>query len=172
MLDRGVGVYLIRKMERRDLEGVLSVQKATFTQDLLESLLVFENRLARFGEFFLVVEIDAQIVGYAMSFPWKLGTTPVNNECFPEVLQTPDCFFLHDITLLESCRGKGIAREMISKISSYSRELGFHSISLVSVAQSGDYWDQLGFKEIEIPIDKKNSILKSYGAGARLMTIG
>jgi GNAT superfamily N-acetyltransferase len=159
----------LRPMLPTDLSAVIEVQKKTFSTDLLEDLNVFQNRLSRFGQYFLVACDKQYVVGYVVAFPWALGDSPVNNQCFPEKLPTPTCFYLHDIALLPSHQGQGIARLMLENIDENARELGFQSLSLVSVAQSGKYWDRIGFSELPVSPEKRQMILKVYGDGARLM---
>lgn len=160
----------ILPMTLQDLEHVSEVQKKTFTRDLCETNEVFENRFETFGQYFHVAKSGQTLIGYMVAFPWKSGETPVNNQNFPETLPTPDCFYIHDITLLPEARGTGLARAMIEKACETGRSLGFVTISLVAVSQSGNYWDKNGFQEnLEISLDKKNKIIANYGEGSRLM---
>jgi len=160
----------ILPMILQDLEGVTEVQKKTFTQNLCEKHSVMLNRFETFGQYFYVAKNENAIIGYMLSFPWRSGHTPINNQNFPTILQAPDCFYIHDITLLPEARGTGLARAMIEKACETGRSLGFKTISLVAVAQSGDYWDKINFQEhLDIPVEKKNAIIANYGEGSRLM---
>jgi ribosomal protein S18 acetylase RimI-like enzyme len=157
-------------MEKHHLSDVIKVQKATFTEDLCEALDVFQNRIERFGQYYKVAIIDDSVVGYMICFPWTLGDTPINNEKFPENIPQPNCFYIHDITLLPQARGTGLAKAMIEESYKMARELGFSQVELVSVSQSGNYWDKVGFEAYaDITEKKRASILKVYGEGARLM---
>lgn len=162
----------IRPMKVSDLSLVLSIQRQTFSVDLCEDLDVFENRFDRFGEYFRVAVLNEKMVGYLLCFPWKLGETPINNQKFPENLPEFDCFYLHDIAVLQEARGQKIAQQMISSGKKLGLELGFRYLSLVSVEQSGDYWDKLGFNILQdlSPL-KIDQIQKIYGEKARLMKI-
>lgn len=160
----------ILPMILQDLEDVAEVQKKTFTQDLCEGHSVLLNRFETFGQYFYVAKNGKALIGYMISFPWKAGDTPVNNQKFPAILQTPDCFFIHDITLMPEARGTGLAAAMIEKACETGRSLGFKTISLVAVSQSGNYWDKNNFLEyVDISVEKRNGIIANYGQGARLM---
>lgn len=159
-----------RPMKKEDLPQVMDVQKKTFGADLCEDYEVFLNRFDVFGQYFKVVMADDEVVGYMVCFPWKLGESPVNNQKFPDVLPKFDCFYLHDIALLKSQQGRGLAQKLISYAFQSALELGHQSLSLVSVKQSGDYWDKRGFTPLDNISPKKLEFIQLiYGAGARLM---
>ena len=156
-------------MKKNDLDSAIEVQRQTFSEDLRESLDVFHNRFNKFGDHFLVVTENDQIVGYVLAFPWLRGDSPINNKCFPERLASPTCYYVHDIAVLPKFQGKGLAKKLLDQVTDQSVKLGFMHISLISVLQSADYWDRLGFKELDVSDEKRATLLKSYGKGARLM---
>lgn len=159
----------LRVMKQEDIPHVIEVQRQTFTEDLREDYEVFLNRYECFGDNFLILEDGTKIVGYALAFPWVLGDAPKNNQSFPLVLPPPNCFYLHDIAILSSHQGKGYAQVMLERIEQRARSLGFDRLSLISVSQSGNYWDQAGFTPIAISKEKQVYIQESYGENARLM---
>lgn len=160
----------IRSLKKIDLPHLISVQQKTFTSDLCESLAVFQNRFDHFGQYFKVVLINDQIVGYIICFPYKLGEIPKNNAFFAPNLPTPDCFYIHDVTLIPEARGQGLAQLLIESAFTQAKELGLTKISLVSVGQSGNYWDKLGFVEYPNQTAKISQILlSSYDEKSRLM---
>lgn len=159
----------IESMKKSDLEEVIEVQKKSFSLDLREELAVFIDRFNKFGESFLVAKKDERIVGYAICFPWKLGEIPENNRVFPAELPIPDSFYLHDICLLEETRGLGIAGKILEKIYEKAKASGYSEVSLVSVEQSGNYWDRNGFELVNVGEKLKEKLVKSYGIKARLM---
>lgn len=156
-------------MEIYDLPMAIEVQRQTFSEDLRESLDVFHNRFNKFGDHFFVMTENDQIIGYVLAFPWVLGDSPVNNEFFPEILELPTCYYVHDIAILPKSQGKGLAKMLFERVSDQALKLGFSNISLISVLQSADYWDRFGFKELDVSEEKQVAILQSYGKGARLM---
>lgn len=158
-------------MKRDDIPHVIEVQRQTFTEYLCEDNEVFLNRYERFGENFLILEDGTEIVGYALAFPWVLGDSPVNNKKFPLVLPPPTCFYLHDIAILSSHQDKGYAQAMLERVEQRARALGFDRLSLMSVSQSGNYWDQAGFTPIAVSKEKQVYIEESYGENARLMSL-
>lgn len=159
-------------MQAADIAAIIAVQRESFPEHLRESAAVFANRFERFGEHFLVVrETGGEIVGYALSFPWQLGDFPAADTPFPAELPAPECFFLHDITLLPACRGRGAAAALLEQIFARGRELGFASITLVSVSQAGNFWDRQGFSHCDsLPAHTQSYLLQNYGQGARLMS--
>lgn len=160
----------IRALKENELPYLIEVQKKTFTSDLCESLAVFKNRFDRFGQFFRVATIDDQIVGYIICFPYELGEIPKNNAPFEANLKRPDCFYIHDVTLIPEARGQGLAQLLIESAFNQAKDLGFTKVSLVSVGQSGNYWDKLGF--IKYPQTTQEILQKlhsSYDEKSRLM---
>lgn len=157
-------------MTAAHIDEVVQIQAEAFTPDLRESPEVFANRIARFGEFFRVAFLDGRMVGYIVSFPWKLGDAPVNNQKFPDELPEADCFFIHDVALLADARGGGVARALLEDAYQTAHTLGFDAASLVAVGQSGTYWDRVGFVPYaRITEAKRAYILDIYGPGSRLM---
>lgn len=157
-------------MQAEDLSGVLDIQRLSFGEDLIESDEVIHQRFARFGGDFLVIKDGANIAGYALCFPWKLGDVPAHNKPFADILPEADSFFLQDISLHHDYRGRGLAGDLLQNIYSRAKEKGFIYLALVAVAQSGDYWDRQGFTEFaELPPEKQDYIKQQYGKGARLM---
>ena len=162
--------FKIAPMTAAHISEVVRVQANAFTEDLRETAEVFEDRFARFGEYFRVAFLGGHIAGYMVCFPWKLGDTPVNNQKFPETLPGPDCFYIHDIALLSEARGTGISRALLNDAYDTAHRLGYDAVSLVAVGQSGSYWDKVGFVPYtHVGEGKLGRIRDIYGAGARLM---
>lgn len=160
----------IRALQHQDLPRLIEVQKRTFTSDLCESIEVFQNRFDHFGQFFKVAVSNNQIVGYIICFPYKLGEIPKNNAPFKQNLPPPDCFYIHDVTLVHEARGRGLAQLLIESAFNQARELGFTKISLVSVGQSGNYWDKMGFVQYPHTTQEILQMLhSSYDDKSRLM---
>ncbi len=99
-----------------------------------------------------------------------MGVIPENNKSFPFDLESPDSFYLHDICLLEEARGLGIANMMLNQIYEGAGKKGYQTISLVSVEQSGDYWDRNGFIDVEVSRGLQEKLSGNYGEKARLMS--
>ena len=164
--------FQIIPMTMAHIAEAIHVQTRAFAEDLRESPEVFSDRMERFGEYFRVAFMGERMVGYMISFPWKLGDTPVNNQKFPAVLPEPDCFYIHDIALLPEARGQGISRAMLDEAYQTALQLGFDAVSLVAVGQSGSFWDKVGFVPYtQVGSRKLERIRDIYGPGARLMAL-
>ncbi len=164
--------FQIIPMTPAHIAEAVRVQAQAFPEDLRESPEVFANRMERFGAYFRVVFMGDRMVGYMISFPWKLGDTPVNNETFPADLPEPDCFYIHDIAILPEARGAGISKAMLDDAYQTALRLGFDAVSLVAVGQSGNFWDNAGFVPyMQVGPQKLGRVLEIYGPGARLMAL-
>ncbi|MFN3607447.1 MAG: GNAT family N-acetyltransferase [Hyphomonas sp.] len=164
--------FQILHMTPLHIDEVVRVQAQAFPEDLRESPEVFADRLARFGAHYRVAFMGNRMVGYMISFPWKLGDAPVNNQKFPVELPEPDCFYIHDIAVLPDARGTGISRALLDDAYTQAHALGFDAVSLVAVGQSGSFWDKAGFVPYAlVGPGKLGRIVEIYGPGARLMAL-
>lgn len=159
----------ITKMQAADVLDVLRIQSQSFTPDLIEDDAVMRHRFDTFGEHCFVARKDERVLGYCLSFPWTKGDILPHNTPAGAV-DAPDCFYLQDISIAPDARGQGLAGLMLCALYAHASDLGFTSISLVAVEQSGSYWDAQGFVEAtDIAPEKLAYIKDNYGQGARLM---
>lgn len=164
--------FKIIPMTPAHIEEAVRVQAQAFPEDLRESPEVFEDRMARYGQYFRVAFMGDRMVGYMISFPWKLGDAPVNNEKFPAELPEADCFYIHDIAILPDARGAGISRALLQDAYETAHALGYDAVSLVAVGQSGSFWDKAGYVPYTLVGPRKlGKIVDVYGPGARLMAL-
>lgn len=161
---------MIRPMQEADIPSVLQIQQLSFDPELMESAANFYARFARFGTFFRVAGGEEGIAAYALCFPWRVGEIPAHNQPFAETLPEADCLYLHDISIHPDSRGAGLSRVMLADIYEQAVQHGFASVCLVAVAQSGTYWDRLGFHPVAGQTEKLHAYIEAnYGLGARLM---
>lgn len=125
---------LVRPMAMPDVDGVMAVEKDSFSPPWSRSAFeeeLAQNRLARY----IVAEEDGQIVGYA-------GMWLVINEAH-----------VTNVAVSGSRRGEGIGRLLMETLMEIARENGMESMTLevrVSNMVARHLYETLGFTEAGI----------------------
>jgi diaminopimelate decarboxylase len=73
---------------------------------------------------------------------------------------------LHDLVIAENLRGRGLAGQLLRKLSVTGRELMYEHISLVAVGSSAGFWESQGF----VP-HPRVEVSAQYGPGAVYMSM-
>ncbi len=155
-----------------DLDKVREVQEKSYRTENMEKWEYFVEKFNKYGEYYHVIRVDNEIVGYIIGFPWKASYPPELNSSIEiedyESSRGEECFYLQDLCLDEHYRGMGLANYALNHLYSLIKEKNIKRVELVSNNDSGDYWDRNGFNEVEDFDDYRDS-LKSFGDAARLM---
>jgi GNAT superfamily N-acetyltransferase len=120
------------------------------------------------GSFVLVD--GTEVVGYALSHPWRLSEIPPLDTLIGALPPATDCLFVHDIALAPRIRGRGLGAEVMGRLEKLARARGLHAMAIVSVYGTHPLWQRLGF-EIRRGADIERQ-LGSYGLDARYMVKG
>jgi hypothetical protein len=110
-----------------------------------EEAAIFEEliRLSPAGSHVLVM--GGRITGYLVSHPWMRGFPPPLNTGLGALPQKPDSWYIHDLSLLESARGFGAAREAVEIAAHCAVGAGLSNLSLVAVNGAAAFWQGRGF---------------------------
>jgi GNAT superfamily N-acetyltransferase len=153
-------------MTVRDLAQVQILADAIHV-DHPEDAAVFAERLSLYPHGCLALEEGEHLTGYALTHPWRFGSPPALNMRLREIPPDPTTYYIHDLALLPSARGKGHALKAGEWLARHAREAGFGNLSLVAVNKSQTFWERLGFHRAEVPgLEVK---LLTYGPDAVLM---
>lgn len=163
----------VTPMQPIDLDKVRGVQEKSYRTNNIEKWDYFVEKYNKYGEYYHVIKVDNEIVGYIIGFPWKTSYPPeLNSSIMKEddslVTNVQECFYLQDLCLDEHYRGMGLANYALNHLYNLIKEKNIKRVELVSNNDSGDYWDRNGFNEVEDFDDYRDS-LKSFGDAARLM---
>ena len=116
----------VKRFERHDISAVLGLlREFAEYEDLIQFLEVTEDRIeaAFFAEGStvegLVARLEKEIVGYAFFFP--------NFASF----RGQRGFYLEDIYVTESCRGKGVGEAILRELARSAEERGYERIDFV-----------------------------------------
>ena len=120
-------------MEHSDLAAVVKIADVVWGSEYYETPEVFEQRF----NFFPTGCWMYNNQGYIFSHPAQLGDIPHLNRLINYT--TTNCYHIHDIALLPSIRGQGVARDILKTL------LVNLPISLVAVAGTQSFWESYGF---------------------------
>ena len=107
---------------------------------------------------------DGKPVGYMFSHPGRLTSPPLLNRMLNN--GKDDCYFIHDIAVIASHRGLGIAKRFLDYASECASAKRYTIVAGVSVQNTRDIWQGLGFEPLPGPEEALNYIRRSYGDAA------
>ncbi|WP_262027529.1 GNAT family N-acetyltransferase [Microvirga sp. Mcv34] len=155
-----------RPMTAEDLDEV-QVLADTIHVDHPEDREVLAERRRLYPQGCLMMIEDGRAIGYALTHPWRLGEPPPLNEPLGKLPEAPTTYYIHDVALLPTARGKGYAAQAANRLIEHARAAGFDNLSLVAVNRSQAFWERIGFRVLtRSGLEAK---LTSYGPDAVLM---
>ena len=164
--------WQLRALDVRDVDSLLHVQTVCYGDGFQESRATFAQRLASPHHCSIGVvptgstALQAYLAAY-WSSPGKI--TPLDGP-FTAPQPGAQVLYLHDMSVLPSLAGQGVARHMLQALMQQARQRGLQQAALVSVQGSQAYWERQGFS-VQPVIDTQQSLhLQTYGEGALYMT--
>ncbi|MBN8984120.1 MAG: GNAT family N-acetyltransferase [Rhizobiales bacterium] len=136
-----------RPMTVSDLPGVLAVA-ACVHPAFPEDGAVFEERLRLYPVGCLAFSSGVDILGYAVSHPWRAYDPPALNTPLGELPPQPETYYIHDVALLPELRGTGAAALVVALLLARAQKEAFTSASLVAVNNSAGFWECHGFRNV------------------------
>lgn len=159
---------VLRHLRASDLPALLDIQRACYGDGFIESAEVYARRLASPVNCSLVAERNGQVCAYLAAYRSVYGkVTPLHGD-FACAHEAPDTLYLHDMAVLPSHAGQGLARALLERALGRGREWGLPRAALVSVQDSQAYWARQGF--VARPLhETQGPRLATYGDGAVYM---
>lgn len=157
-----------RAMTPDDLDATIALAARVHT-DYPESNAVFTERLALAPEGCFVLAHAHTVFGYLLSHPWRGTLTPALDTLLHQLPATPDRWYIHDLALSESTRGKGFAQQAIAIAEQAARRQKLPQITLVSTRYAVPFWHKQGFSAELIP-EGEQAVLASYDSQACLLS--
>lgn len=182
-VSNGASNPVVRALVAADLPGLLAVQLACYGAGFAESADVFARRLASATNCSLVLERDGVVCAYLAAYrSWRGKVTPLHGDFGPNERDglvapstpttsrpAPDTLYLHDLAVLPSCAGQGLAQALLQPLWAKAAERGLRHSALVSVQGSQGYWARQGYAEQPLVCKAQRAHLASYGDGAVYM---
>lgn len=132
-----------------------------------EEAVIFEELIRLSPAGCHVLTVSEAIAGYLVSHPWTRRLPPPLNTPIGALPQKPDSWYIHDLSLLESARGFGAAREAVEIAAHCAVGAGLSNLSLVAVNGAAGFWEARGFTPL---MDEEVAArIASYGEDALYM---
>jgi GNAT superfamily N-acetyltransferase len=155
-----------RSLNREDVPLLLQIAKVAHP-DLAERSEVFVEKWRLFPEGCFGADQHGDLRGYGIAHPWLLNEIPPLDAFLRALPDPATCLYVHDVALLPSARGHGLAGALIDLWVQVAQRRGLPALSLVSVYGTFKLWGGLGFRDASSAVP--TSKLQSYGPTARYM---
>jgi GNAT superfamily N-acetyltransferase len=153
-----------RPMRPQDIPAVFALSRRVHL-DHPEREAVLAEKRGLFPAGCFVLDVGEQVAGYCFSHPWH--DAPPNLDTFVIALPaTPSRYFIHDVTLDESARGKGHAAALMPVLARVARTCGVPQMMLVAVNGAEEFWSRFGFTEM---LKLQATVREKYGPRAVAM---
>lgn len=140
---------MLRVLTTSDIDAVLRVQRQAYRlPQLLERPEVFRRKMDLFPDGAIGEFKDATLVGYVFFHPWKQGEIVSLDTEIARLPDQPDCIYIHDLSVVPECHGRGIAKALFSEVRRVAGSLGISRYTLVAVQDSEPFWARLGFRPL------------------------
>jgi len=139
----------LRSIAASDWQSILTIQDECYAGILPESLEVLQHKWQVSPMSCFVIESEAQVVGYCLAHPWRIGLPPALDSMLDNV-GIADTLYLHDIALSVRTQGKGAGKMAFNKLIQVAAQMSLPSISLVAVQGAKSYWQKQGFIQRQI----------------------
>jgi ribosomal protein S18 acetylase RimI-like enzyme len=159
---------VVRPLAQSDLADVLAVQRACYGDGYAESGEVFARRLASPAHCSLALERDGRVCAYLAAYRSVQGKVTALHGDF-EAVPHADTLYLHDLAVLPSHAGQGLASALLRPLWAQAVSEGLRHSALVSVQGSQAYWERQGYAWQPLAQALQVERLRSYGPGAIYM---
>jgi GNAT superfamily N-acetyltransferase len=126
-------------------------------------------RLFPLGCFVLDTVPEEQPRGYCFSHPWMFGPPPALDTLLQALPQAANAYFVHDLTVEASARGRNLASMVVPRLFEAARVAAIDRMMLVAVSGSAPFWMRMGFHRTDDEA-LQDATRSKYGAGAVHMT--
>lgn len=131
-------------MEIADLSAIDKVQLAAFGEGFIEPMSKFEYILNQYDEAAFVALIDNSVVGYMLAYPSEAEQPDYDTrQC--KVNGDEPCLYIHDLCLHPNAHGKGLAKQLFSKMYEIAVQKNFEQMIGIAVQDSVPFWQKTGF---------------------------
>jgi ribosomal protein S18 acetylase RimI-like enzyme len=159
----------LRPIREDDLAGIMLVQAACYPPSMQEPEDVILSRIRVAGDTSLAAVGDEGMCGYLFAYPCMLGAASELGSRFV-VAEDADTMYLHDLSVSPAAAGNGLARTLVGRLIELARERLLVHCALVSVQDTQQFWERLGFQAKPAPGPELRAVLGTYPGHARYMT--
>lgn len=159
-------MYQWRPAKPADVPQIAEISSVTLA-GYPEEAAIFEELVRLSPAGCHVLTMGGRITGYLVSHPWTRNFPPPLNTPIGALPKKPDSWYIHDLSLLESARGFGAAREAVEIAAHCAVGAGLSNLSLVAVNGAAGFWQGRGF--LPVMDDGIAGRIASYGEDALYM---
>lgn len=153
--------FIVRTMTLGDLAAIERIQSEAYSGYFLESADVIAQRFMLSPATAWVAEHEGQVCAYLVGYWSRVGKVNPLNAPF-SVVKHADCLYLHDLALLKSAQGYGLAKKLISAANEFALNNSARAMALLSVQNSKEFWQGFGFSEFLDLENKQKQNLETY----------
>jgi GNAT superfamily N-acetyltransferase len=154
-----------RPMMAADLAGAHDLSMRSHP-DFPEQLEVLAEKFRLYPRgCFVLADRGTDIHGYCFSHPWLAGPPPALDALLGTLPSAPNAYFVHDLTVDASLRGRKLASALVPQLVEIARGLPVDRMMLVAVSGSEPFWTRMGFRKTGDETLQEAARTK-YGAGA------
>lgn len=155
-----------RPMTVDDLDAVVAIASIGFP-DHFEGRDCFASRLSVFPDGCFILDSEAGVKGYLITYPWTADSAPVLNRRIDALPDDAGVLYLHDLALHPDVRGEGWSRSAMEAVLAVAARGDWAVVALVAVNEAVGFWQGHGFEVQQTPAMAAK--LASYGTDARYM---
>ena len=159
----------IRGANEHDMDRILEIQSKCFRQGYHESRDSLFSKIKSSSDTCIIAVVGNEIAGYFFSVPTDFYEPPVFNSTQHILNSTPDCLYLHDLSVDPKFRGMGIGSILLERLHEKAKEKSLNKLSLIAIDGLVPYWSKNGFSVVTVIPQKLSDCLQSYGKSCTYM---
>ncbi|HPA94149.1 MAG TPA: GNAT family N-acetyltransferase [Petrotogaceae bacterium] len=159
----------IRGANEHDMDRILEIQSKCFRPGYHESRDSLFSKIKSSSDTCIIAVVGNEIAGYFFSVPTDFYEPPVFNSTQHILNSTPDCLYLHDLSVDPKFRGMGIGSILLERLHEKAKEKSLNKLSLIAIDGLVPYWSKNGFSVVTVIPQKLSDCLQSYGKSCTYM---
>jgi ribosomal protein S18 acetylase RimI-like enzyme len=141
-------VLTFRHLIPSDLPELHRLEAETYEPALHESDEAFLRLIALYPDGAFGYFEGTRLCAYAFGLPLPAGAVLELKSPLEALPPHADTFYIHDVAVADTCRGRGLARQLVANLQELARRRGFRACELVSVQGSAPFWERFGFERV------------------------
>ena len=159
----------IRGANEHDMDRILEIQSKCFRPGYHESRDSLFSKIKSSSDTCIIAVVGNEIAGYFFSVPTDFYEPLVFNSTQHILNSTPDCLYLHDLSVDPKFRGMGIGSILLERLHEKAKEKSLNKLSLIAIDGLVPYWSKNGFSVVTVIPQKLSDCLQSYGKSCTYM---
>lgn len=138
-------------LKKEDIADVIKIQQECYIHEYQESEPSILSKINTYpkGAFGIYEAIERGMLGYLIFFPWyRQIPVPLSTPSL-YIPEDPNCIYIPDFALSRKARGKKLGERSMKLIVNLAKSMKINIISLISVQNSQDFWQKMGFLPIQ-----------------------